>query len=378
MAKYYVTCEECEGEFRVDLIGKVKDREWKLENFTWICDECKAKKRQEENEKAANEAKSNGLPELQGSEKQVAWANTIRRNRIESLKKAEFPGVFGATDEKQELFAKKKAGLAVIFETLTSATAFINSRFESIYDLIKDVDLDELENVKKEDIVEEQKQATDAKTEATISPTEPVTSTVAEIQTSEKTIHIDFPERDDDFREIVKSCGFSWNNEKKAWIKKIGLTTGSAEDRTVEIGCKLNQAGFKIRIFDENLRNKVLEGKYSKEHRNWVTKLTTKPGYFALQFPRDSGMYDKARKIKGSKWSRPYVLVPVEQYEAILDFSDLYDFRLSAGAQKLVEQQKAVDAASIIADITISTETEEQSVKKENTDIDESLIDEEV
>jgi len=188
MAKYYVICEECGSEFRTELLGKIKDREWKLDNFTWICDECKTKKRQKENEKAADEAKVNGLPELQGSEKQVAWANTIRRNRIESLKKAEFPGVFGATDEKLEIFARKKAGLAVIFETLTSATAFINSRFESIYELIRAVDLDELKDTKKEEVVEEQKQAAEAKSESTISPTEPVTSTVAEIQTSEKTI----------------------------------------------------------------------------------------------------------------------------------------------------------------------------------------------
>jgi len=377
MAKYYVTCEECETEFRVDLVGKVKDREWKLENYTWVCDECKEKKRQEDNEKAAEEAKANGLPELQGSEKQVAWANTIRKQRIETLKKAEFPGVFGATTEKVELFAKKKTGLMIIFETLTSATAFINSRFESIYDLISDVDLDEIQDVKKEDVVEEQKQAAEAKSESTITPTEPVTSTVAEIQTTEEKIRIDFPERDDDFREIIKGCGFLWNNEKKAWIKKIGITTGSAEDRTVEIGCKLNQAGFKIRIFDEKLRNKVLEGKYSEEHRNWVTKLTTKPGYFAIQFPRDSGMYDKARKIKGSKWSRPYVLIPVEQYEAILDFADLYDFRLSAGAQKLVEQQKAIEKASIIADLDPQKIVKKKE-EKSNAEIDESLIDEEI
>ena len=40
MAQYRVRCTICEENFTTNLIGKVKDREWKLEHFSWICPEC--------------------------------------------------------------------------------------------------------------------------------------------------------------------------------------------------------------------------------------------------------------------------------------------------------------------------------------------------
>ena len=71
-----------------NIIGKVKDRERKIEYFKeyGLCSACwEAEKKhqfEEQNRKAAEEAKEYGLPELTGTEKQVAWANTLRQNWI--------------------------------------------------------------------------------------------------------------------------------------------------------------------------------------------------------------------------------------------------------------------------------------------------------
>lgn len=87
MAWYEVQCSECKKEFRVQLYGKIKDREWRAEHWTWLCDDCKAKKREEEARKAAERSQEMQLPELVGSEKQVKWALQIRLQAIKEIEK---------------------------------------------------------------------------------------------------------------------------------------------------------------------------------------------------------------------------------------------------------------------------------------------------
>ena len=83
MAKYKVTYS-CGHESVVELFGKETEREKKLE---WmrdiaVCPDCYKEQlkaeRDEANKAAAERAAEQGLPVLTGTEKQVAWANTIR------------------------------------------------------------------------------------------------------------------------------------------------------------------------------------------------------------------------------------------------------------------------------------------------------------
>ena len=82
----------CGHEGRVNVIGKIKDRQWKIDRaFNNMCPECYQKWLQEEHERknkeALEEAKEMDLPELTGTEKQVAWANTLRKNFIDTVEK---------------------------------------------------------------------------------------------------------------------------------------------------------------------------------------------------------------------------------------------------------------------------------------------------
>ena len=94
MAKYEVECisgisDDCEGTFRVQLYGSHDDREWKLENYDWTCDACKEAKREQKNAAAAERNTERGLPGLEGSEKQIGWAESIRDEKIEDLEELE-------------------------------------------------------------------------------------------------------------------------------------------------------------------------------------------------------------------------------------------------------------------------------------------------
>ena len=79
----------CGHEEVRELFGKVSEREKRIAYWQakGICSEC-YKKIQEEKRKeqeAKLEEKSAGLPELEGTEKQVAWAKKIRLEKIEQL-----------------------------------------------------------------------------------------------------------------------------------------------------------------------------------------------------------------------------------------------------------------------------------------------------
>lgn len=78
----------CGHEGVIELYGKQEERERKIylaERYGY-CPECEARKREEENKKNSELAKAIGLPELKGSEKQIAWAETIRMKFVEANK----------------------------------------------------------------------------------------------------------------------------------------------------------------------------------------------------------------------------------------------------------------------------------------------------
>jgi len=79
----------CGHSDRIQMYGPHRARESKKE---WmergVCPECYRKQKVEERAKerqvAAEQARASGLPALVGSEKQVAWAEVIRKNALAS------------------------------------------------------------------------------------------------------------------------------------------------------------------------------------------------------------------------------------------------------------------------------------------------------
>lgn len=89
--KYDVTYL-CGHKGTIELIGPEKMRAWKLEREAKNhCPSCwkerERKEREEENQRAAQKGKEMELPELDGTKKQVTWANTIRIHFLEEAEK---------------------------------------------------------------------------------------------------------------------------------------------------------------------------------------------------------------------------------------------------------------------------------------------------
>ncbi len=214
-----------------------------------------------------------------------------------------------------------------------------------------------MEDAKKE----AQPVATETKAEATVRPCSPVTETVAEIRPTETAIEISFPEKRRDFREIMKKrLRMEWDYDSQCWRRKISYSTGTAVDRAAEAGHRLLAAGIPIRIYDPDVRQRAIDGEYEPECRRWVSALTTgdHKGWFGISWDYSDDFYAAAKKIPASRWENPFIVVPPEQFEAILDFAEQYGFRLSPGAERVLAEAQRVKEEALIADVTAPDDPE--------------------
>lgn len=373
MAQYTVI-RSCGHEEIVSLFGKERDRQWRIENVEEqrLCYDCYLAEQAAKNAAAAEEAQEQGLPELTGTEKQVPWAESIRLkmrerfgelvSRIETeTENAGKPGTrsYGEEDleKARDEIAQAHEVMDHILATRTRAVWWIDHRSASTSDAyLQDLLTKNIKSAQKAK-AEAAPAAIEAKAEATVRPAAtPVTETVAEIRITESDIEISFPERRDDFREIVrKRLDFRWSYEASCWRRPLDFKMGKATDRAAEAGHLLLAARIPIRIYDPDVREKAVAGSYEPECRRWVTTIIKGDyeGWFAVTWDRRvDDFYQAARKIPGSRWVKPFTLIPPEQFEAILDFAEQYEFQLSRGAQQIVEQaQRARDAAAV-ADVS--------------------------
>lgn len=343
MAWYYGTYS-CGHEGRVNIIGPMKEREWKKDReFSKLCPDCWKKhleeKRERENREAAEKAKEMELPELTGTPKQVAWANTIRQKVIEKFEEV--------TTEKLRLWASsytKLKGLTIedmkiildyIIKNKTKASFYIENRGETAFTLAAAV---RDEALKTEEEKVEEKILAEMKLESTVSPEKTVTNSVAEITIKPDKVIVSF-EKNEAFRKIVKELGYRWNGS--AWEKKISETTGSAEERAAELGNKLLNAGFPICILDEEVRRKAIEGDFDPECHRWIYhRKNTKKLAIGWDGWNDT-LYKNAKSLPGARWDSGSMLVGVEHYEVVEEFADLYGFRFTTAARRLIDEYKA-------------------------------------
>ena len=87
----------------------------KMRENPGLCPECIKENIKKANTESAKQAAVEGLPELSGSPKQVAWATTIRADLLKSVEK------HAANGEERELCKKFLLGI-------TEASRFINAR----------------------------------------------------------------------------------------------------------------------------------------------------------------------------------------------------------------------------------------------------------
>ena len=376
MAKYYVNCDTCKNEMDVYLTGKIKDIEWKLSHFTWTCDNCKQKSKEEQNKISALRNKEEGLPILVGSEKQIAWAETIRYSILENLRRQ----IKKIKEEKKDYYAimLNEVGqqwekiLELVYENVKNiekASYWIDNRGGiSLIELMKNTELEDEKLQREEMQKKEEKLMLEAKKEATLLPEKSITAIVAELRIVEKMVEVSFVERNEIFRRVIKEkLEYEWNYEKKAWIKEITQYMGTIQDRIVETGCELLSVGIPIIIHDSELREKIINKEYKEEQTRWIAQRSkgNYKGWFCIFWGSKEDFYKKARKLHGSKYDKPYIVVPSENYEEVIDFANEEKFVFSGSAIAVIEKAIALKETALKVNIEIEDKKEEKKNKKE-------------
>lgn len=378
MAWYYGTYS-CGHEGRVNIIGPVKDRQWKADReFSKMCPECYKQYLKKQREKEILEAKKKAeemeLPELTGTEKQVAWAITIRDQLINKFNKAmndeDYMEIisFDVRNITKEDMIKIRD---YIIENKTNAEFYIDTRYWKLDEFIIKYKKDALRP--KEEVEMEKKLLEEIEKEALIVPENAITNSIARIVYENNEIVVTF-EKNDKFIEIVKKLGYKWING--AWRKEITNTTGTATERIAELGNKLLAAGFPVKIYDHIAREKAINADYEPEHTRWIYLRTSGKyeGWLVIKWQgRNDSLYQIARKLSGSKWDNG-VVVKVEYFEEVEEFARLYDFKFTDAALKAIQEYKEAYQNSVTT-VEKPKETESRDGLKEILESSTEILD---
>lgn len=387
MAWYYGTYI-CGHEGRTNIVGPSKDRERKADwHFSGFCPECYKKQLQEEkerkNKEAAEKSAEMELPELTGTEKQVAWANSIRINVISDM----------STKINKLAEALKKDGLKTIpgenigiKEISDAFDYFINNHVDAKYWIehreVKILPRDILEEYKRytESLANEEALKEIEKEESMLtvfSKSSRNKPGIVKIQFNNSLIFAEYI-KDDDFKDIVKKLHFCWKNH--VWQRDITEFTGSANDRMAELGNKLLLNGFTVCFPTENIKNMAVTGKFEPETDRWVVYDGNKKLCLAWNGQNDT-LYQQSKKLPGARWESGKMAVPVEFYKELNNFAETLGFSVSQRAKQAIREYKKKETMYIRASINMQKEdavTDEEKIKnflKSNGTIIEDLID---
>lgn len=177
----------------------------------------------------------------------------------------------------------------------------------------------------------------------TLRPPQPITEQIAELSIVGNLLCLKFREHNEAFRQLARELCFRWNEREMRRERKITATAGAAEDRLIEAAYKLLGAGFIVDLPDGIDAERVMAGDYADEHTRWVMARTSGKyqDWFSISWAYGEEYYLKAKALPGSRYSKPNVVVPAEWFAEVEDFAGLYDFRFSAGAEKLLADAKA-------------------------------------
>lgn len=347
MAWYYGKFS-CGHEGRVNIIGPHKDRPRKIElAFSKLCPECYQEEMKKEREirmkEAIRKTEEYDLPQLTGSEKQIAWAIQLRINFIEyvdELKKREGPNEIPVSepDKKLKCVTEIELDEAIDYGIMhhVDAKFWINNR-SSLYSVVVTL-YKEFQKKKIEDQIQEdvKKELITEKERLTVSPEQIQKTGIVVIKKHGNKLMAEYV-KDDLFRVIVKELKFSWNGEN--WFRNITECEGNIEDRAAELGHKLLTSGFTVRFFDEKSKEKAISNTFDTEHKRWV-KYNYEQNKLAIAWAwseRSDSLYQTAKKLPGAKWYCGTFLVSVEFYREVFDFASSMNFKFTKRAIDEIE-----------------------------------------
>ena len=174
-----------------------------------------------------------------------------------------------------------------------------------------------------------------------ISPEHPITQKIIEMIDTPQFVQIIVPKIKEeyiiyDIKKIAKKLRFYFNG--KEWKRCIDYTTGTEYDRTAEAAHTFLKNQYIVKLHNKIIMEMAVAGIYEKEHTRWIffRKSGRFTGWFAINwYERNKILYESARRLTKSEWSRPDVVVPPDQFNEVIGFSQIHSFRFTPSAQFL-------------------------------------------
>ena len=188
-----------------------------------------------------------------------------------------------------------------------------------------------------EERAEDARLAETAKAEATMYAENPISPLIAEITLYQSYVAVSLPDKNPQFREVMKSLKYKWFSPWERTVK-------SPRNFAVETAYRLLKAGFNVRLHDPELRKRVIEGDFKAIDRAKIGVFVTgeNAGRFAITWPKEVDFYAEAKSLHGARYAKPGVAVPAESFEEVLDFAAAHCFEVTHSARKLADAQSEI------------------------------------
>ena len=151
-------------------------------------------------------------------------------------------------------------------------------------------------------------------------------------------------EFDEAFHKICRSWRWAWSPIKRCYYKRVGATTGSAEDRAAELVRALMDAGAVVTCAAPGVLELAASGEAIEPE--WPRWVVTSGPWFALKVKPGDDFLEQFRAVAeafaGMTWNnkRARLEVPKERFEEVEDLAEMHGFRFSPKALELLAQAK--------------------------------------
>lgn len=184
-----------------------------------------------------------------------------------------------------------------------------------------------------------------------VRPVEVRTATIAWVVVDGRTVRVYFPEKHDEFREVIKASEYQW--KQPYWERTYTDQLGDIAHRAAETCHRLLAAGFCVAPPTPEIREMSITASYNPEPRRMIlTRASEKSGsLFVIWWSRSEDCYNVAKTITGARYKKPSIVVPPEHVEEVVDFAQEHGFSFSPDAQALVEEARAMLHNALIVDV---------------------------
>lgn len=264
--------------------------------------------------------KENNLATLTGSDKQIAWANKIRKN---------FMVLINSSILNRKANVNEEILLAIErFKRETESSFFIDHRDTKTLQTI----LWQLHEQRLREIIENETRNLGivADAEIVLTPKETICKDPVRILVQVGLVIARF-RKHEKVNELFKRHRYRWDNNEKYWVIK----TQSETDRAAELAARLLNMGVPVIMHNEESRYK-LETRSFEIANHKVIGTNAEETLFIVNFPYDKNIEKILEStLNGNVYSKGRIAIKKAFTDDLIDFAEEYGFRFNPYGAKL-------------------------------------------